>query len=158
MPERTNHLDAVLAQAAQRASLRGALRGAFLGVIVLLAWLALSLFSEGVATWSHTLAGKVLPLLATIAVSAVVGWWRVARAREEPARILEPLVPASNNLLVTAHELQRAETRATGTHAVPSDVKAMVLQRAEQLAAKVDVASLIPVRPAGMRLDRVAPP
>ncbi len=152
MADRADHLQAVLAQTARRIGMRAALRGAMAGVLVLFPWVALSFFSERIAAWSHAPVGRLLPLLGALAIGAAMGWWRTAHVRAEPARALEPLVPASKNLLVTASELRQVSTRSPASATTPVAVTEMVLQRAGLLAAPLDVTSLIPLRRDGLRL------
>lgn len=159
-------LHALLARAARRIGLLAALNGAAVGVACATVWNLRGFVSPVDASptaLTPTAFTLIAPLIIAGAVGAVVGWMTTTTRRERIARDVEARVPAAANLLVTADELNRDDaasaaafvtattTSATTTASTPAAVTAMVTQRAERLAATLDVSALFPATQALQR-------
>ncbi|MEQ1693573.1 MAG: hypothetical protein ABMA00_19950, partial [Gemmatimonas sp.] len=132
----------LLAAFALRLGVLAALRGAAGGIAIAALWTARSYISTSVELESSLTATSV-SLAVGAAVGAVVGWWLSANRRARVAQEIERRVPTANNLLVTAHELLMSPA---GALAPSSEVRSLVLHRADQLAATLHARSLLPAR------------
>ncbi len=128
-----------VARAASRIGQRTALRAA---AIAIGASATLLLVSRAVRTTDSSTVLNILLMFALATIGASIGWWQSRAARAKAAELLDARVPASRNLLVTAHELLR------GTSAPGGEVPALVLARADTVARAINVNSVFPLRDA----------
>lgn len=147
-----------LAQRQQRQRALGVLRAMAIAIGIATGWMVLM----GGRAWLHSDALRgdalrgdaqsapsvLLPLSSALSVSllvllagALVGWIRTAWTEAQAARDLDGRVPTARNLLVTAQELLG---RRENNGATQSGAEALVLTRADQLAATLDVNALVP--------------
>ncbi len=107
-------------------------------------WQLSGWFREDVTPSGTALTTTIIPLALGAVVGAAIGWWRSTGRRARIAYHLERRAPEANNLLITAHELLTVSHAATSR--TNDAVSALVLQRADHLAATLDVPSLLPAK------------
>lgn len=146
----TSTLARVHNDVAHRLARYGAWRGAALGIVAasavtLLRWFAAPPFTPEL-TASILLTRIAVPVLVGVVAGGAFGAWLARASSTEVARRLEDLVPTSRNLLFTAWERSGAAHAVDrATSGANEHVDAFVAERAERLAATVDVSALIPL-------------
>jgi hypothetical protein len=131
----------VARRSGHRHAMIGALRGAALALLFVSPWLVHGItMARRTANAQSWIASAVLGCLCAL-IGAVIGWWLARPNPRSIAELLEQRVPALQNLLVTAEELDRAPA---GGRAEPA-MRALIEQRASDHAARVDPVAVFPI-------------
>ena len=141
MVEHAPRLRAFFASAARRLGVLGVIRGTAAGVGLAAVWQARGYLTER-ATESNGIVATGAALALGAALGAALGWLHSAQSRRRVAYEIEQRAPATNNLLITAHELLALPAGKSPDDNSP--VAAMVLQRADHLSASIDLRALLP--------------
>ena len=115
----------------QRTAVRSALRGVSVGLVV-----GAALVAVGLPTQAITRAALIA---APVVIGAVLGWLQARSRRDRIAHVVEAVVPASQNVIVTSHEIARDQRQ------VRDDVGARVHADALEMLGRRTPASLVPI-------------
>jgi hypothetical protein len=129
-------IEALLSRVRRRLDLRAAAEGAAAG-------LALAVVATLVVRPTRPVLGAVAGGVLAIA-GMLIRVLMTRSSRGSIAAFVERRVPASRNVILTAHEIGRADAQST--------VRALVLRRAASVATDVDVGALVPMRAAAIAL------
>jgi hypothetical protein len=133
VPRNVDAIEAFLRRVRRRLDLRAAAEGGAAGLLVAI--------TASFVGWPATPQSAVGLGVAAVVAGIVVRILRTRATHRSVAAFVERRVPQSRNLILTAHELE-------ATQVAPSNVSALVLRRASQVASGVDVPVLVPVRAA----------
>jgi hypothetical protein len=130
VPPDRRPIDVLLSRVRRRLDIRAAAEGAAAG-------LALSVVAT-LAGWPARPAGTVSVAAACVVAGMLIRILIVRRSHPSVAAFVEHGVPASRNVILTAHEIGDVERPS-------SPVTALVVRRAAEVARGVDVRALVPV-------------
>lgn len=151
VPPSASHQSPVVESVLQASRLRLQWRGALRGAAGAMAGVSLAVLLHAALVRAPETAWTLGPVLFIVLASALaggaVGALRARVSTAAAARVLEPLVPTSRNLLVTAEELLDSSAANASSHLrVDAPIAGLVLHRAEALARTVSVPTLLPLK------------